>query len=189
MKRLEFLGVVIMSKNHEKQMCKECFQKGLEHQTHCCNTSSNSHQNSQPNSIAEPSPTYYFDTAVLFVKADRGKTMLEEIKSKHFLQVAFNDNLVSYTNRIWIGSSSEYDKLRLNSIFSKPGTISEMCPEYDIIAIKVKFSPISVQSQDIDSFTLRELIRDLCVKNTSCEKISNRLDINDIQEFPLKTLG
>lgn len=173
-----------MSENDEIQMQKEYFQKGLEHQAHRCNTSSNS----QPQSIAESSLTYYIDTAVLFVKADRGKTTLEEIKSKHSLQIAFADSLVSNTNRIWIGSSSEYNKLRLKSIFSKPGTISEMCPEYDIIAIKVIFSPILIKNQDIDSFTLRELIRDLCSKNTSCEGMSNRLGINDIQEFPFKVL-
>lgn len=111
---------------------------------------------------------------VLFVKADRGKSVIDHIRSTNSLDESIQDQLSEFTSYLWLGNGFD------DSIFEKPESVSEIGSEYDVVAIKTAY-PQDCQLKDkSDGYELRQLIKTLCKKNIRCEKISNRLSFDDI---------
>ncbi|MBQ3688397.1 MAG: hypothetical protein II937_00855 [Bacteroidales bacterium] len=111
---------------------------------------------------------------VLFVKADRGKSVIDHIRDANCLDESIQDQLSEFTSYLWLGNGFD------DSIIEKPESVSEIGSEYDVVAIKTAY-PQDCQLKDkSDGYELRQLIKTLCKKNARCEKISNRLSFDDI---------
>lgn len=111
---------------------------------------------------------------VLFVKADRGKSVIDHIRSTNSLDESIQDQLSEFTSYLWLGNGFD------DSIFEKPENVSEIVPEYDVVAIKTTYPQGYPLKDKSDGYELRQLIKTLCKKNARCEKISNRLSFDDI---------
>lgn len=114
---------------------------------------------------------------VLFVKADRGKSVIDHIKDTNRLDESIQDQLSEFTSHLWYGNGFDV------SLFEKPENVSEIGSEYDVVAVKTAY-PQNYQLKDTsDGYELRQLIKTLCRNNAQCTKISNRLPIEDIKEL------
>ena len=125
-----------------------------------------------------PSPSQQYKEqpkkVVLFVKADRGKSVIDHIRSTNSLDESIQDQLSEFTSYLWLGNGFD------DSIFEKPENVSEIVPEYDVVAIKTAYLQGYQLKDKSDGYELRQLIKTLCKKNIQCEKISNRLSFDDI---------
>ena len=112
---------------------------------------------------------------VLFVKADRGKSVIDHIRDANCLDESIQDQLSEFTLYLWLGNGFD------DSIFAKPEKVSETGSEYDVVAIKTAY-PKGYQLKDkSDGYELRQLIKFLCRNNAQCTNISNRLPFEEIE--------
>lgn len=123
---------------------------------------------------------------LLFIKADRGMSIIETIQRNKNISGFSADKLVSDVFRLWVGTEQQFNSIGLNSLFNCDSEWSEVGKEYDSVIIKLKY-PMNapVISKDSDSFSISELIRDIISLSTPCESISNRIPFSKIEKFPL----
>lgn len=124
------------------------------------------------------------EIAILFIKADRGLSVINNLKS--FMHVSPNlaEKMYDSTLKLWIGTKESYDNSDINRIFLEVGTQSNIGPEYDTIAVLIKLnSPVSCALND--SFQRHEFINYICNNNFKCEKFSERLPLDIINKYKL----
>lgn len=126
------------------------------------------------------------DTLVLFIKADRGSTIIDVIRSNMSLAGISSDKLVSDVFRVWAGTEKQYNSIGLESLFSCDAEYSNIGREYDSVAIVLPYPKnTTVITQKYDTFSIAEVIRETVAQGLSCKKISNRLSFQKIEDFPL----
>lgn len=124
------------------------------------------------------------EVAILFIKADRGFSVIEAIKQDRTLNSNLAESLYENTQKLWVGSQLQLAQNGMSSIFDLGEVRSDFGPEYDSIAISVKLShPINVVLTD--SFSIHDFINNLCEENCVCDCISQRLPLNAIQKYNL----
>lgn len=124
------------------------------------------------------------EIAILFIKADRGFSVINNLKS--FMHVSPNlaEKMYDSTLKLWIGTKESYDNSDIKNVFHEVGTQSDIGPEYDTIAVLIKLnSPISYTLND--SFQRHEFINYICNNNCECEKFSERLPLAIINKYKL----
>lgn len=132
-------------------------------------------QNNKSNDRTSTSP--HPKDVVIFVKANRGRPVIDHIRAANRLDESIQDQLSEYTSYLWLGNGFN------DSIFEKPESVSKIGSEYDVVAVKTAY-PQDYQLKDkSDGYELRQLIKTLCRNNAQCTKISNRLPIEDIKEL------
>ncbi len=184
----EFKSIFFSNNYEEKKFLFECFQaflkeNGLENdfasfydsrkRGNYQNQSKRQNYNANNRTSTSPRPK----DVVIFVKADRGKPVIDHIRTTNKLDESIQDQLSEYTSYLWLGN--EFN----DSIFEKPESVSKIGSEYDVVAVKTAY-PQDYQLKDkSDGYELRQLIKTLCRNNAQCTKISNRLPIEDIKEL------
>lgn len=124
------------------------------------------------------------EIAILFIKADRGLSVINNLKSSMHVSPNLAEKMYDSTLKLWIGTKESYDNSDINRIFFEVGTQSNIGPEYDTIAVLIKLnSPVSCALND--SFQRHEFINYLCNNNCTCEKLSERLPLDVINKYKL----
>lgn len=124
------------------------------------------------------------EIAILFIKTERGRSVLNNLKS--FMHVSPNlaDDIYDSVLKLWIGTKESYDNSDIKNVFHEVGTHSDIGPEYDTTAVLIKLdSPVNCALND--SFQRHEFINYLCNNSCSCEKFSERLPLDVISKFKL----
>lgn len=124
------------------------------------------------------------EIAILFIKADRGFSVINNLKS--FMHVSPNlaEKMYDSTLKLWIGTKESYDNSDIKNVFHEVGTQSDIGPEYDTTAVLIKLdSPVNCVLND--SFQRHDFINYLCNNNCTCEKFSERLPLDVISKFKL----
>lgn len=125
-------------------------------------------------------------TLVLFIKADRGSTIIDIIRNSKSLVGISSDQLVSDAFRVWAGTEKQYNSISFNSIFSCESDYSEVGKEYDSVAIVLPYPKNSdAITPKSDSFSIAEVIREAVNQGLSCKIISNRISFQKIEGLPL----
>lgn len=126
------------------------------------------------------------DILVLFIKADRGSTIIDVIRNSKSLAGISSDKLVSDVFRVWAGTEKQYNFIGLGSLFLCNAEFSNIGKEYDSVAISLPYpKSVSIIAKDSDSFTVAEVIRQAVTQKLTCINISNRLSFSKIEGLPL----
>lgn len=124
------------------------------------------------------------EIAILFIKADRGLSVINNLKSSMRVSPNLAEKMYDSTLKLWIGTKESYDNSDIKNIFQEVGTHSDIGPEYDTTAVLIKLdSPVNFVLND--SFQRHEFINYLCNNNCTCEKFSERLPLDVISKFKL----
>ena len=121
------------------------------------------------------------DKIVLFIKADRGNMILDDIRRDYHLSEHMSENLYEVTQKMWVGDRESFERnTDLQNLFNAKGKKSEFGPEYDSVAVMVTLAtPIHMRLSD--SFECHEFIKIICKSNALCQAISQRLPLNQIE--------
>lgn len=126
------------------------------------------------------------ETIILFVKADRGSTLIDVIRNNNTVAGISSDQLVSDVFRVWAGTEKQFDSIGFNSLFLCEPEYSKIGKEYDSVAIVLPYpSGANIITKSSDSFVIAEVIRETVAQGLSCRKISNRLSFSKIEGLPL----
>ena len=130
------------------------------------------------------SKTGNISQVIIFLKADRGKDVIESVRQEGKLTSYLAESIYENTQHIWVGSSKSITQDGISTIFDVKGKTSEFGPEYDSVAILI--APENTVKADLtDSFKIHEFINKLCEMNCRCEQISERLPLDVIQSYKL----
>lgn len=129
------------------------------------------------------------DILVLFVKAERGSTLIDVIRNNKNISGISSDQLVSCVFRIWAGSEKQYDESEIKKVFSYPNETSNVGKEYDSVAIALPYPQnASSITKDSDSYTIAEVVRTAVNQGLACINISNRVPFSRIENLPLREI-
>lgn len=125
------------------------------------------------------------DKVMLFIKADRGSNVIDDIRREQRLSKHMTEALYEVTQKLWVGDKCSFDEnLSLQNLFNVKGEKSEFGPEYDSIAILINLAtPIFAQLSD--SFERHEFIARICSSSNECDAISPRLPMHRIEDIEL----
>jgi len=123
------------------------------------------------------------DRVILFVKADRGNMIIDDIRRGNHLSEQMSENLYEVTQKMWVGDSESFERNKdLQNLFNAKGEKSEFGPEYDSVAVMVELAK-PVQMRLSDSFERHEFIKFICKSKALCIAMSQRLPLNQIENI------
>ena len=123
---------------------------------------------------------------ILFIKADRGNTLIDVIRKNNAVEGISSDQLVSDVFRVWAGTEKQYDLIGFSSLFLCSPEYSTIGREYDSVAIALTYPKnIPAITNTSDSYIIAEIIREVVAQGLSCRDISNRLPFSKIEGLPL----
>lgn len=126
------------------------------------------------------------DILVLFIKADRGSTIIDVLRNSRSLAGISPDKLVSDVFRVWAGTEKQYNSIGLASLFLCDGEHSSVGKEYDSVAIYLPYpKDANAITKLSDSFVIAEVMRKAVAQELNCNNISNRLSFSKIEGLPL----
>lgn len=126
------------------------------------------------------------DILVLFIKADRGSTIIDVLRSSRSLAGISSDKLVSDVFRVWAGTEKQFNSIGLASLFLCDGEHSSVGKEYDSVAISLPYpKDANAITKMSDSFAIAEVMRKAVAQELTCNNISNRLSFSKIEGLPL----
>ena len=131
-----------------------------------------------------PKPQTESEVAILFVKANRGSDLVNDLKNSMHLSSDIAEELYEATQKIWVGTRRNLNGSGILDLFNITGCVSSIGPEYDSYAVMIKMThPTSEKLSD--SFYRHQFIKNICESNSICEKISQRLPLTELQRFNL----
>lgn len=173
----------VFDKNELESKLDELYRKGFKEGYATCLREHNLGKETKVIS-ASHKPQTKSEVAILFVKANRGCDLVNDIKNSMQLSSDIAENLYEATQKIWVGTRQNLNKSNILDLFNKAGSVSSIGPEYDSYAVLIKLNhPTSDKLSD--SFYRHQFIKSICESNSICEKISERLPLTELQKFNL----
>lgn len=179
----EKLAPHVFDENELKMRLNDVYDQGYNDGYAKCLRDHNLQQ--APKVISSPHKSHEeSEVAILFVKANRGCDLVNDLKNSMQLSSDIAENLYEVTQKIWVGTRQNLNKSKILDLFNKVGCVSSIGPEYDSYAVQIKLNhPCSDKLSD--SFYRHQFIKSICESNSICEKISERLPLTELQKFNL----